>query len=182
MAGDDLETRIRRLEDRAELSELVAVYGRLLDDRDIDGVAALYTADAVFDSTDGPMTGRDAVLGYYRRQLDRYGMTYHYPHSHTIEFTGDDTATGVVSAHAELAIIPTPFVVALRYLDDYRREEGRWRFVSRRALQLYAAPLADLPDVLAGTLRRRWPGTEPTEADIPEKLASWQAYGEPARA
>ena len=48
--------------------------------------------------------------------------------------------------------------------------------VSRRALQLYAAPLAELPDVLAGTLRRRWPGTEPAPADIPESLPSWQAY------
>lgn len=182
MHDDDLQARIRRLEDRAELGELVAIYGRLLDDRDIDGVAALYTEDAVFDSTDGPMSGRDAVVGYYRRQLDRYGMTYHYPHSHTIEFTGDDTATGVVSAHAELAILPTPFVVALRYLDDYRREDGRWRFVSRRALQLYAAPLAELPDVLAGTLRRRWPGTEPAEADIPESLPTWQAYRTAAQA
>jgi ketosteroid isomerase-like protein len=181
MARDDLESRIRMLEDRAELAELVAVYGRRIDDRDLDGIADLYTADATFDSTDGPITGRDEVIGYYRRQLDRYGMTYHYPHSHTIEFTGPDTATGVVSAHAELAILPTPFVVALRYLDEYRREDGRWKFVSRRALQLYAAPLADLPDVLAGRLRRRWPGTEPAEADIPEKLATWQAYGEPAR-
>ncbi|GJF01287.1 nuclear transport factor 2 family protein [Pseudonocardia sp. D17] len=181
MRDEDLEARIRRLEDRAELGELVARYGRLLDDRDVDGLAALYTADAVFDSTDGPMTGRDAVMDYYRRQLDRYGMTYHYPHSHTIEFTGPDDATGVVSAHAELAILPTPFVVALRYLDVYRREDGCWRFVSRRALQLYAAPLAELPDVLAGTLRRRWPGTEPATADIPESLPTWQAY-ERARA
>lgn len=177
MATDDLESRIRRLEDRVELQELVAVYGRRLDDRDLAGVAELYTADATFDSTEGPVTGRDAVIDYYRRQLDRYGMTYHYPHSQTIEFTGADTATGVVSAHAELAIVPTPFVVALRYLDSYRREDGRWRFVSRRALQLYAAPLADLPDVLAGRLRRRWPGTEPAEADIPEQLPTWQAYG-----
>lgn len=178
---DDLQARIRRLEDRAELEELVAVYGRRIDDRDVDGIAALYTADAMFDSTDGPITGRDAVIAYYRRQLDRYGMTYHYPHSHTIEFTGPDTATGVVSAHAELAIIPTPFVVALRYLDEYRREDARWKFVSRRALQLYAAPLAELPEVLAGTLRRRWPGTEPAAADLPESLPSWQAYRGTAR-
>lgn len=181
MASDDLESRIRRLEDRAELQELVAIYGRVIDDRDIDGIADLYTDDAVFDSTDGPLSGREDVIAYYRRQLGRYGMSYHYPHSHTITFTGPDSATGVVSAHAELAIIPTPFVVALRYLDEYRREGGRWLFVSRRALQLYAAPLAELPDVLAGTMRRRWPGTEPSEADIPEQLPTWQAFEEPAR-
>ncbi|SHK52495.1 SnoaL-like domain-containing protein [Pseudonocardia thermophila] len=176
MASEDLEARIRRLEDRAEIQELVAVYGRRIDDRDIEGIADLYTEDAMFDSTDGPIHGRGPVMDYYRRQLDRYGMTYHYPHSHTIEFTGPDTATGVVSAHAELAILPTPFLVALRYLDQYRREHGRWKFVSRRALQLYAAPLAELPDVLATPLRRRWPGTEPTTADIPENLDTWKAY------
>jgi len=176
MRDDDLEARIRRLEDRAELGELVAVYGRLLDDRDVDGVVALYTEDAVFDSTDGPMTGRAAVMDYYRGQLDRYGMTYHYPHSHTIEFTGPDDATGVVSAHGELALPPPRLGVARRYLDGYRRGGGRGRFVPRRALQLSAAPRAELPDVLAGTLRRRWPGPEPAPADIPESLPTWQAY------
>lgn len=178
----ELARRIALLEDRAELQELVAVYGRLVDDRDIDGIAGIYTADAVFDSTAGPVSGREAVLDYYRGQLDRYGMTYHYPHSQTITFTGPDTATGVVSAHAELAIGGTPFVVALRYLDSYRREDGRWRFHERRARQLYAAPLADLPDVLGTTLRRRWPGTEPAPAHLPEELATWQAYAGSRRA
>ena len=184
MRGDMAE-RLRALEDRVELQELVAEYGRAIDDRDLASLAELYTEDAVFDSTAGPVTGREAVLEYYRGQLDRYGMTYHYPHSHSITITGPDSATGVVSAHAELAIGETPFVVALRYLDDYRREGGRWRFRERRALQLYAAALADLPDVLGGTLRRRWPGTEPTPADLPEGLASFQAYqrsrGRPTR-
>ncbi|MBW0090153.1 nuclear transport factor 2 family protein [Pseudonocardia sp. KRD-184] len=172
----DLARRIALLEDRAELHELVAVYGRLIDDRDVEGIGAIYTADAVFDSTAGPVSGRDAVLDYYRGQLDRYGMTYHYPHSHTVEFTGPDTATGVVSAHAELAIGDTPFVVALRYLDSYRREDGRWKFHERRAQQLYAAPLSELSTVLQTTLRKRWPGTEPAPADLPEPLPSWQAY------
>lgn len=175
-ADDDLARRTALLEDRVELQELVAVYGRLIDDRDLAGLAELYTSDAVFDSTAGPVSGRDAVLDYYRGQLDRYGMTYHYPHSHTITFTGPDSATGVVSAHAELAIGETAFVVALRYLDEYRREGGRWRFRERRARQLYAAPLADLPDVLGTGLRRRWPGTEPAPADLPEELATWRAY------
>lgn len=174
----DLARRIALLEDRAELQELVAVYGRLIDDRDVAGLAELYTSDAVFDSTAGPVSGREAVLDYYRGQLDRYGMTYHYPHSHTITFTGPDSATGVVSAHAELAIGDTPILIALRYLDTYRREDGRWKFRERRALQLYAAPLADLPEVLPTTLRRRWPGTEPAPAHIPEELPTWQAYTE----
>lgn len=172
----DLEERIRLLEDRAELQELVARYGRLVDDRDLAGVADLYTADAVFDSTHGPISGRDAVIEYYRGQLSRYGMSYHYPHSHAIEFTGPDEATGIVSAHAELAIGDTAFVVALRYLDDYRREGGRWLFHRRRALQLYAAPLADLPAVLCGTHRKRWPGTEPQPADIPEPLDTFRRF------
>jgi hypothetical protein len=172
----DLEARIRRLEDRAELQELIAAYGRAVDDRDMDTLGAMYVADGIFDSTEGRITGRAEVVAYYRKQLNRYGMSYHYPHSHTIDFTGPDTATGIVCAHAELAIIPTPFVVALRYYDEYRREEGRWRFVSRDVQQVYAAPLADLPQVLATTHRKRWPGTEPAEADLPEKTATWQAY------
>ena len=39
--SDSLEKRIRVLEDRQEISALVAAYGRLVDDRDWDAVEML---------------------------------------------------------------------------------------------------------------------------------------------
>lgn len=176
MPGHDLEHTVRRLADRWELQDLVARYGRAVDDRDLETVAQLFTSDATFDSRSGPMHGRDAVLEYYRAQLSSYTVTYHYAHSQTVDFIDDDTATGVVQAHAELAIGGVGIQVALRYHDEYRREAGAWRFHSRRAQQLYGLPMDELGTSLGDENRKRWPGAQPAPADIPENLASYRAF------
>lgn len=168
--------QLRHLTDRQELSDLVARYGRLVDDRDLVALAELFTADAVFDSRHGPVRGREKVLDYYREQLSGYTVTYHYPHSQTIDFADDDTANGVVQAHAELAIGGRGVLVALRYHDDYRREDGAWRFRSRHAQQLYGLPMDEMARSLGDELRKRWPGTQPAPADIPESLRTYRAF------
>ena len=173
----DILRRLRRIEDRFELSDLVAKYGQLLDDRDLDAVAELYSTDSSFDSLTGPVSGRAAVVGYYAERLGAGGVTYHYPHSQVLTFSDDDdSASGVVHAHAEMEIDGVTLVIALRYLDEYTREDGAWRFRSRRAQQLYALPLDELATQLGSTTRKRWPGMEPMAADIPESLPTWQAF------
>lgn len=162
----DLEQRIRRLEDRAEITELVNRYGLAVDDRDWDAVEQMYARDSAFDSVLGRYEGREAVVAYYRERTEGFGATFHIPHNVVLEFQGDDDATGIVAAHAELAIGDITFLIALRYLDTYRREEDRWRFGVREVAQLYAVPAADLPDMLATTNRKRWPGTHPAPADL----------------
>ena len=179
----DILRRLRRIEDRFDLSDLVARYGQLLDDRDLDAVAELYSEDSSFDSLTGPVSGRRAVVGYYAERLGAGGVTYHYPHSQVITFSDDDddSATGVVHAHAEMEIDGITLVIALRYLDEYSREGGRWRFRSRTAQQLYALPLDELATQLGSDTRKRWPGMEPMAADIPESLPSWQAFEQSRR-
>jgi uncharacterized protein (TIGR02246 family) len=171
-----LNRTVQRLADRQELADLVARYGRCVDDRDLDAVADMFTSDATFDSRSGPVAGRAAVLDYYRKQLLSYTVTYHYAHSQTVDFLDDDTATGVVQAHAELAIDGRGVQVALRYTDEYRREDGRWRFRSRRAQQLYGLPMDELGRSLGDETRKRWPGAEPGPADIPESLPTYRAF------
>lgn len=173
---DELRAQVQRLQDRAELNELVVRYGQLVDDRDLDGLGQLYTHDAVFDSREGPAVGRAAVIDYYRRQLRAYGVTYHYVHGHVIDDLAEDTASGTAHAHAELAIDGSAFVIALRYADSYRREDGRWRFHHRVARQLYALPLSELPHRLGDRDRKHWPRTDAAPADLPEPLASWQRF------
>lgn len=170
MAGDaaaSLEARVRRLEDRWALSDLVSRYAVAVDDRDWDAMARMYARDSVFDSVLGRFEGRDAVVAYYRERTESFGPTFHIPHTQTVEFTGEDTATGLVTAHAELAIGPETVVIALRYVDAYVREEGGWCFGERKVEQLYAVPLADLPTALAQPDRKRWPGTDHAAAELP---------------
>ena len=131
-----LEGRLDYLEARIEIGDLVAAYGRVIDDRDWQSLGALYCKDATFDSVEGPSTGRDRIIEYYEHRTSMFGVTYHYPHSVEITEVDGDLATGVVCAHAELAIGGRAFWIALRYFDSYRREDGQWRFAERRVEQL----------------------------------------------
>ena len=161
-----LRARVQRLEDREEIHELIARYGRAVDDRDWDALRAQYTPDAIFDSAVGRSVGVDAIIDYYEERTSAYVASYHYPHSSEIVFETDDHATGVVCAHAELTIEGDTIMVALRYQDDYRRIDGRWRFYERNTNLLYVLKLTDLPAAFADRMRIRWPGSDRTEAEV----------------
>ncbi|MGI9624386.1 MAG: nuclear transport factor 2 family protein [Acidimicrobiales bacterium] len=156
--SDDLENRVRQLEDRAEITQLVARYGPAVDDREYENLAELYTQESVFDTVGGRITGRDEVIAYYKMKGDEYGATYHYPVSVEVHLDGPDDAHGVVCAHAELSIGDEAVAVALRYHDTYQREDDAWRFQERNVKILYVLPFAELDSGLAAHDRVRWPG------------------------
>ena len=166
-SSSSIEDRLRRLEDRQELADLIARYGPAVDDRDAAAIADLFAEDSVFDTVAGVMRGRDAVVAYYLSRLAQFGASFHYPHTQTVEFDGRDRARGLVTAHAEMASGREAFWVALRYHDEYVREDGRWRFAVRRVQQLYALPLRDLMEEMGTERLLRWPGTEPAVAPLP---------------
>ena len=163
---DELERRLRRVEDRWEIADLIADYALKVDDRDWAAIEDMYAEDSVFDSAAGRHEGRAAVTKYYAERTELFGVTYHIPHTHTVTFVSDDEATGVVAGHAELSYGGSGFIIAMRYHDLYVRERGRWRFKERDVRQLYAVPMADLPEAMTQELRKRWPGTEPAPADL----------------
>ena len=175
----DLERRVARLEAREQIRDLVAEYSMAVDDRDIPTIARLFAADAVFAHADGTMTveGRDAIAEFYASRLGSMGPTFHYPHSHRIEFVDDDNATGVVLAHAELAYGDSTMYTGLRYLDRYVCRDDGWEFADRQLKFVFFMPLADF---VAGGLghenRKRYPGQEPVPTDLPEGQASYQTF------
>ncbi|MFC1822364.1 nuclear transport factor 2 family protein [Thermodesulfobacteriota bacterium] len=122
------------------------------------------------------MSGREAVIKSYRRNLEQFGPSFHYPHTQTVEFLGEDEAVGTVTGHAKMAIDGKTFVTAIRYLDKYAREGGSWRFSDRRLWTLYVVPLDELPTALGDKFQKRWPGTPPSPGDLPETLDSWKAF------
>lgn len=172
---EQLRAEVAELSSREAIRTLIARYGMAVDDRDIPAIADCFCEDGVFRYVDGAahLRGRDAVLSYYNERLTAYGPTYHYPHSQVIEFQDPDHASGFVNAHAELALPNGETAwVALRYEDQYRREDGVWRFAERAAHIFYFMPLRDLPTGLADSLRKRVVDP-PRAADIPEGLATW---------
>jgi uncharacterized protein (TIGR02246 family) len=174
---DELAQRLRRLEDRFELLELPARYSRSIDDRDIATLVDLFCEDGAFVHADGgrQIVGRQEIEDFYRRVLSGYGMSIHIPHAQVVNRIDGDEASGWVLAHAELAAGTEYVVVALRYEDDYRRVDGRWRF-ARRALSFwYFANWRDLADVVPDRDRLR-AGGRSRLPDLPESLPTYLEF------
>ncbi|MEQ3549509.1 nuclear transport factor 2 family protein [Pseudonocardia nematodicida] len=170
------EDRIARLEARLEIEELVSRYALAADDRDLGALVACYTRDGVFDSLGGPVRGHDALRRTYRQRFAAFGPTLHTPHRVVLDELGPEDAAGRVSGHSEIVTEDGLFVVAHRYTDRYRREDGAWRFAARVSRIVYAMPLAELLTVTPGEPRARWPRLAPADADLPESLPSWVEF------
>ncbi len=176
-----LERRIRRLEDRTEIGELIARYGLVMDDRDIAGMPALFTPDVEVHSLDGAMnaSGRDAAVELFRRQLAAIGPSNHVTHDRIITFDDarTDHATGVVLSHAELSRSGVAMVAAIRYNDVYRRDAGAWRFRERIIGFMYFVDAAEYADALGpGVALRNRIFDRPRIADWPEPLKTWREF------
>lgn len=150
--GPTLEERVRHLEDRVAIGELIARYGLVLDNRDVDAIESLFTPDARVWSADGAMDarGRQAVIEVFRGRFDLLGPSNHFTHDRIVEFDhmDPDRATGLVLAHAELQCKGQPMLAAIRYQDVYQRCEGRWRFRERGLSFMYYVPTAEYLDAM----------------------------------
>jgi SnoaL-like domain len=176
-----LERRIRRLEDRAEIYELIARYGLIMDDRNMADMPGLFTSDIVMRSMDGVMNaaGRDAVVEQFRGRFTVLGPSNHFSHDKIISFDDakPDHATGLVLSHAEMHRRGQPMLTAIRYQDAYRREDGRWKFSERVLKFFYYVPTAQYLDALGpGLALRNRAYDKPMPADWPESLATWKQY------
>jgi SnoaL-like domain len=165
-----LEDRIRKLEDRAALQDLVADYFKATDDDDYAALAAFFTADASFGASgfDGG-GGREGIIAFLRTARAGMGQTVHTPNYVQLCFTDDDHASGVVGAHLELGMGDQTIYGAVRYLDTYARFEGRWQISSRDMKVIHIGPWADVGTSLSTPLNVRWPGAEPGPSDFPRK-------------
>jgi len=172
-----LEQRLARLEDIEAIRTLVARYGFAIDDRDLAAVGELFTHDGRFRSRDGVMdaSGRAAVLAQFEGRFAALGPTNHFTHDHLVwlDKASPDRARGLVSSHAEVVRNDRPMVVALRYEDGYRREDGAWRFADRLLSFLYYVDVREYADVIRTQLRMR-AYDRPAPADYPEGLDTWR--------
>lgn len=174
---EEIAARLQRIEDREEIRTLVADYGRVVDDRDMDALSALFTPDVTFGAISSSLKieGREAVVAYYESRYADMPLSNHFTHDHVINLVSDDLARGHVNAHVEMIRLGDPMVVAMRYADTYVRHEGKWKFRERVTSFLYYMKTADYL-LRLGDRKRNFSGAEPVEADWPEGIATWQAY------
>lgn len=96
MTSADFETRLRRLEDIEAIKQLKAEYCALCDDGyDPDKLAALFTAEAVWDggATFGVARGREGIRRHFSGAAERITVARHQVMNPIVTVDGDE-ATG----------------------------------------------------------------------------------------
>jgi hypothetical protein len=95
MKVEELEQRLRVLEDVEEIKRLKAQYAALCDNNyDCDGIAALFTSDGIWDGSDlGRTEGRDAIRAFFVKAPKAFPFAIHNVMNPIIEVSGD-TARG----------------------------------------------------------------------------------------
>jgi hypothetical protein len=162
----DLEQRIRRLEDRAELEELAVRYFRSADDDDFEAMAACFAEDATFSAGSfGGAEGRENVVEMLRGQREHMTKSVHTFDTMLLDFKGDDEASGVIGAHLEIGIGGTTVWAAVRYYDEFVRGDGGWEIHRCEMRNIHAGSWDGAASSLVDEDRVRWPGTEPAPSE-----------------
>lgn len=162
MPEPTLEQRLRRLEDRAAIEDLVTRYFFAADDQDSDTMSEIFAWEAEHAGA----YGRDQIVEILREDRGMMGKTIHTTDQVLIEFTSEDTAKGIVGAHWELDRGGKTLYGAARYYDEYVRELGEWRFSKRDIKIIHVGPWEDVATSLTDELSVRWPERDPAPADL----------------
>jgi ketosteroid isomerase-like protein len=138
-----LEQRVQELEDRDEIKELTARYCWHVARGEGEAVAMLFSDDGLLAVNDGsfrPVTGRVALLKFYRAAVKQPEIAIPFIQNHIIELAGDE-ARGTCAIEARFSRNGRSITAAGYYEDRYRRERGRWRFAERRLTFWHQVPL-----------------------------------------
>ena len=135
-----IEARLQALEDEREIRDLLIRYAQRLDLRDHHGYAALFARDGTWSGRMGEATGPEAIEAMLVEGLGpapenfRNTQNFHLMSNLLIEVDGDTaTAESRLTYFARKDGRPVA-MLAGRYEDELVREDGRWRFKSRRVI------------------------------------------------
>jgi len=141
----DIENKLREMEDRNSIRELVDAYAYCADTREAKGQMALFTEDThfvVFMNAKDPnpsmdLHSRDALAPVFA-DLNKYDATTHFVGQSTIFTLSADRATGEAYCLAHHVTVDAEkrrlMIASLRYYDTFVKRDGGWLFAER---QLY---------------------------------------------
>ena len=156
-------TTISELADVEAIKVLKARYIRFLDTKNWDGLASLFTDDAVFDVGIELDRGKPSLTKaeYVRLTRDTLSKatSVHQAYMPEVTITGPTTATGIwgmcdyLDFHGAPGPLPSGGTVVRgygHYHEDYVKEDGEWRISSYRVDRLrtddFARPEPALTD------------------------------------
>jgi ketosteroid isomerase-like protein len=149
---DELEERVRVIEDREAIWRLFMTYKHHLDQRDFAAYAALFTDDAEWIGNLGKVVGPAQIEQLLAATLEVWGSdrerTHHLVLNPVIDVAGDTATASSTWGYVTRSDDDAPVVQMLgRYLDRLRRTPDGWRFTRRIAY--CDIPYIDLTDVKA---------------------------------
>ena len=129
---NDLEARLRRIEDRAALEDVLLQYYAAVDTlSDMDSLLDCFTSDAVFDVKDLGLDiyrGHDAIRGFFAGVFADTAHHCHHVSNFHVRDLGSDRATarGYVIGKAE-GKGGIKVLVHCCYDIEYRRTDAGWK-------------------------------------------------------
>ena len=143
MSQQDLERRIQMLEDIEEIKRLKHRYCAYCDDSyDADGIASLFTEDAVWDGgMRGKNEGREAIRSFFQNAPQRLPFAIHMVLNPIIEVIGD-TAKGTWYLFQPCTWADGNRAIwgSARYDEDYVRVNGHWMFQNLKLTSHFWTP------------------------------------------
>lgn len=140
----DIENKLREMEDRNSIRELIDAYAYCADSRDAKGQMALFTEDThffVFMDAKSPeptqVINNRAGLFQAFDKLNTYRATMHFNGQSTIKISGE-TATGITYCIAHHQTIEEGIqklmIAYIRYEDSFIKQKDKWLFSERKLL------------------------------------------------
>lgn len=121
--------------DQAELRRTAELYAQAADRRDKNLWMEIMTADCCLQGPGFELSGRDAVLSSLDALTAMYSVTQHRIHNQTVRISADSAEGETYGSALHIATSEGGKEIvdwAIRYQDQWRREEGAWRFCSRK--------------------------------------------------
>jgi len=133
--SSDRDDILAMLSAKDEIRELALLYARGVDRKDFALLRTLYTSDGIDHHGVFFRGSASDYVRFLEKSLPNIRYTGHHICNHLISVSGDEGEGEVyavawhVTPGAGRALVED--IQLVRYLDRYRREDGRWRFARR---------------------------------------------------
>jgi uncharacterized protein (TIGR02246 family) len=133
-----MQQRLQQLEDQEQIRQVLVAYGEYLDARDYASYAALFAHDGVWTGGFGSATGPAGIQAMLEKNLPAREAgfinksSFHLMTTMVVQVTGDTaTARSRYMFYTATADNKPGATLAGRYVDEFVREDGKWKIKRR---------------------------------------------------
>ena len=137
--ANDIELRLRRLEDKEEIRALLIEYGRTLDARDFKAFSELFARDAgTWDGGMGVAKGPDAIRKMMEDTIGKNTGGVRSPNFHLFDNEIITVDGGRATAVSKWSFVVQgedkrpQWVYLGHYHDTFIKQDGHWKFLLRK--------------------------------------------------